>query len=187
MRRWTKLLALGVVVVLAIAAVAGVALRPRDPTHFAAGARVELANYNAPDPTGVPPTLAGGDAITRGQYLTRAADCVACHTAPRGKQFAGGRAFKLPFGTLYSPNITPDRETGIGGWSDEDFVRALHEGVGRDGRYLYPAFPYPSYTLMTRNDVLAIKAYLLSLKPVRPDVSFQSALSDAVLEPIVQP
>jgi len=98
MRRWTKLLALGVVVVLAIAAVAGVALRPRDPTHFAAGARVELANYNAPDPTGVPPTLAGGDAITRGQYLTRAADCVACHTAPRGKQFAGGRAFKLPFG-----------------------------------------------------------------------------------------
>jgi mono/diheme cytochrome c family protein len=167
MRRWTKLLALGVVVVLAIAAVAGVALRPRDPTHFAAGARVELANYNAPDPTGVPPTLAGGDAITRGQYLTRAADCVACHTAPRGKQFAGGRAFKLPFGTLYSPNITPDRETGIGGWSDEDFVRALHEGVGRDDRYLYPAFPYPSYTLMTRNDVLAIKAYLLSLKPVR--------------------
>ena len=105
--------------------------------------------------------------MARGDYLTRAADCVACHTAPGGKQFAGGRAFKLPFGTLYSPNITPDRETGIGDWSDEDFVRAMHEGVGRDGKYLYPAFPYPSYTLMTRNDVLTIKTYLFSLKPVR--------------------
>jgi mono/diheme cytochrome c family protein len=166
MSRWTKFLALAVVV-MAIATVAWVALRPRDPTHFAAGARVELANYNASDPTGVPPALAGADVATQGQYLTRAADCVACHTAPGGKQYAGGRAFKLPFGTLYSPNITPDKETGIGDWTDEDFVRALHEGVGRDGKYLYPAFPYPSYTLMTRSDVLAIKAYLFTLKPVR--------------------
>jgi mono/diheme cytochrome c family protein len=167
MKRWTKLLALGVVVVLAIVAVTWVVLRPRDPTHFAAGTRVELVDYKAADPTGVPPALAGADALTRGEYLTRAADCAACHTAPGGKQFAGGRAFKLPFGTLYSPNITPDKETGIGNWNDEDFVRTLHEGVGKDGKYLYPAFPYPSYTLMTRNDVLAIKAYLFSLKPVR--------------------
>jgi hypothetical protein len=65
----------------------------------------------------------------RGEYLTRAGDCVACHTAPHGKPFAGGRAFKLPFGTLYSPNITPDEETGIGDWSDDDFVRALHQGI----------------------------------------------------------
>jgi mono/diheme cytochrome c family protein len=164
MRHWAKLLALGVVLAVAIA---WVALRPRDPTHFAAGTQVDLANYEAPDPTGVPPALAGADAITRGQYLTRAADCVACHTASGGKKFAGGRAFKLPFGTLYSSNITPDRDTGIGDWSDEDFVRALHKGVGKDGKYLYPAFPYPSYTLLTRDDVLAIKGYLFTLKPVR--------------------
>jgi mono/diheme cytochrome c family protein len=115
--------------------------------------------------------------VARGEYLTRAADCVACHTAPGGKPFAGGMAFPLPFGSLYSTNITPDKDTGIGAWSDEDFVKALHEGVGRDGKHLYPAFPYTSYTLMTRSDVLAVKAYLFSLKPVRnrppaSDISF---------------
>jgi hypothetical protein len=78
-----------------------------------------------------------------GEYLTRAADCVACHTAPHGKPFAGGRAFKLPFGTIYSPNIRPDKQTGIGDWSDDDFVRALHEGISRDGEHLYPAFSLP--------------------------------------------
>jgi mono/diheme cytochrome c family protein len=162
-----KLLAFAIIVVAVVAGAGWFVLHARDPTEFAGGSRVVLPDYKGPDPTGVPAALAGADPLARGEYLTRAADCAACHTAPGGKQFAGGRAFKLPFGTLYSPNITPDRETGIGGWSDEDFVRALHEGVGRDGRYLYPAFPYPSYTLMTRNDVLAIKAYLLSLKPVR--------------------
>jgi mono/diheme cytochrome c family protein len=109
---------------------------------------------------------AQSDLVQRGEYLTRAADCVSCHTAPDGKQFAGSRAFKLPFGTLYSPNITPDANTGIGRWSDDDFVRAMHEGIGKQGQRLYPAFPYPSYTLLSRDDVLAIKAYLFSLKPV---------------------
>jgi mono/diheme cytochrome c family protein len=109
---------------------------------------------------------AQSDLVQRGEYLTRAADCVSCDTAPDGKQFARSRAFKLPFGTLYSPNITPDANTGIGQWSDDDFVRAMHEGIGKQGQRLYPAFPYPSYTLLSRDDVLAIKAYLLSLKPV---------------------
>lgn len=109
---------------------------------------------------------AQSDLVQRGEYLTRAADCVSCHTAPDGKQFAGSRAFKLPFGTLYSPNITPDANTGIGQWSDDDFVRAMHEGIGKEGQRLYPAFPYPSYTLLSRDDVLAIKAYLFSLKPI---------------------
>jgi mono/diheme cytochrome c family protein len=109
---------------------------------------------------------AQSDLVRRGEYLTRAADCVSCHTAPDGKQFAGSRAFKLPFGTLYSPNITPDANTGIGRWSDDDFVHAMHEGIGKEGQRLYPAFPYPSYTLLSRDDVLAIKAYLFSLKPV---------------------
>jgi mono/diheme cytochrome c family protein len=101
--------------------------------------------------------------IERGEYLTRAADCAACHDAPNGKPFAGGLPFKLPFGTIYSTNITADRETGIGSWSDDDFVRALHRGIAPGGHYLYPAFPYTSFTAMSRDDALAIKAYLFSL------------------------
>ena len=103
--------------------------------------------------------------LARGEYLTRAGDCAACHNAPNGKPFAGGLPFKLPFGTIYSSNITPDRETGIGNWSDDDFVRALHRGIAPGGRYLYPAFPYTSFTAMSRDDALAIKAYLFSLPP----------------------
>ena len=105
--------------------------------------------------------------VKRGEYLARAADCIACHTAPGGKPYAGGLPFKLPFNsTLYSPNITPDKSAGIGDWSDDDFVRAMHKGVGKDGTHYYPAFPYTNYTLMPREDVLAIKAYLFSLAPV---------------------
>jgi mono/diheme cytochrome c family protein len=103
--------------------------------------------------------------IARGEYLARAADCAACHSAPHDRPFTGGVAFKLPFGMIYSTNITPDRETGIGRWSDDDFVRALHRGVAPGGRYLYPAFPYTSFTAMRRDDALAIKAYLFSLPP----------------------
>ena len=178
MRLPRKLLALALVVlVLVIGAVGWLGLRPHGPTDFAGGARVELADYRGGDPTGAPPNVAGTDMVARGEYLTRAADCIACHTAPGGTPFAGGMAFPLPFGSLYSTNITPDKDTGIGAWSDEDFVKALHEGVGRDGKHLYPAFPYTSYTLMTRSDVLAVKAYLFSLKPVRnrppaSDISF---------------
>lgn len=105
--------------------------------------------------------------IAQGGYLADAADCVACHTAPGGAPYAGGRAFKLPFGTLYSPNITPDRETGIGEWTDGEFLRAVHDGIGRSGEQLYPAFPYTSYSRMSRADVLAVKAFLFSLSPVR--------------------
>ncbi len=104
--------------------------------------------------------------VARGAYLATAADCVACHTVPGQQRFTGGRAFSLPFGTLYSTNITPDTETGIGSWTDDDFVRALHEGIGKGGVHLYPAFPYASFTGMSREDALAIKAYLFSLPPV---------------------
>lgn len=109
---------------------------------------------------------ADADLISKGEYLTRAADCVACHVVPGGKEFAGGLEFKLPFGTLYSPNITPDKETGIGNWTDDEFVSALQKGVGKDGKHYYPAFPYTSYTMMPREDILAIKAYLFSLEPI---------------------
>ena len=109
----------------------------------------------------------GAALVAKGRYLATAADCIACHTVPGGKAFAGGRPFELPFGTMYSPNITPDPETGLGEWSDAEFVRALHDGVGRHGEDLYPAFPYTSYALLSTDDALAIKAYLATLAPVR--------------------
>src|SRR6204780_2833858 len=117
------------------------------------------------DPS-VPDVQSTAQLIARGEYLARGGDCAACHSQPGGKPFAGGVGFKLPFGTLFSTNITADRETGIGHWSDDDFVRALHRGVAKDGRNLYPAFPYTSYTAMTRDDAVAIKAYLFSLPTV---------------------
>lgn len=125
------------------------------------------------DSPGSAPALAGapGNAtpLQRGEYLTKAADCIACHTTPGGKPFAGGVAFKLPFGVIYSSNITADETTGIGRWSDQDFLRAMHEGIRADGKRLYPAFPYTSYTALSRDDVLAIKAYLFSLPKVQAE------------------
>jgi mono/diheme cytochrome c family protein len=115
---------------------------------------------------GVPAELRAADLVTRGRYLTQAADCEVCHTREGGKPFAGGRAFMTPFGVLYSPNITADAETGIGTWTDADFVRAVHKGIAKDDERLYPAFPYDSYTLIADDDVRAIKAYLFSLPPV---------------------
>jgi hypothetical protein len=85
---------------------------------------------------------------------------VVCHTSPGGQQYVGGLAIPLPFGTLYSTNITPDEATGIGDYRDEDFLNAVQRGFRRDGARLYPAMPYPSYTYMTDADALAIKAYL---------------------------
>jgi mono/diheme cytochrome c family protein len=117
-------------------------------------------------PTGVPAEFANASLVERGQYLTRAADCIACHTTEGGQPFAGGRAFVLPFGSLYSTNITPDKKTGIGDYTDADWLRAIRNGIARDGTRLYPAMPYASYTYMTDEDALAIKAYLFSLAPV---------------------
>jgi mono/diheme cytochrome c family protein len=105
-------------------------------------------------------------AIMRGRNLVRAGDCAACHTVDGGHPFAGGRAVPTPFGTIYSTNITPDLQTGIGTWSADDFYRAMHEGIARDGHRLYPAFPYPWYTNVTRADSDAIKAYLDTVTPV---------------------
>ena len=106
------------------------------------------------------------DRIERGRYLAVLADCAACHTAPGGQPFAGGLALQTPFGKLVAPNITPDRETGIGDWTDDEFVAAMHDGRGRGGTRLYPAMPYPAYTKMTRDDVLAIRSYLATVDPV---------------------
>ena len=167
------LVAVGVVAVLAAGVFAWIAFGP-GPLDFAGGRKVTLADYEGPSPAGVPADFASADPIARGQYLARAADCQACHTAKGGAPFAGGLAFRLPFGTLYSPNITPDRETGIGAWTDAQFLRALHEGIGPKAR-LYPAMPYAAYSLMTDADALAIRAYLASLPAVhrqRPALTF---------------
>lgn len=112
----------------------------------------------------------GHSSLERGRYLVKAGDCAACHTADNGKPFAGGRAVPTPFGVIYSTNITPDPDTGIGQWSEADLYRAMHSGIDRQGNHLYPAFPYPWYTKVTPGDVRDIKAYLGTLKPVRqPD------------------
>ncbi len=105
--------------------------------------------------------------IERGEYLARAGDCVACHSMPGGQQFAGGRPMPTPFGSLYTPNITADDETGIGQWSADDFYRMMHTGLSRDGTLMYPAMPFASYTKVTRADSDAIFAYLVSVPPVR--------------------
>ncbi len=107
------------------------------------------------------------ETIAQGKALTEAADCASCHTADPTKPFAGGKRIDTPFGAIYSPNLTPDRDTGIGAWSDEEFYRALRYGVRRDGSRYYPAFPYPSFTKMTRDDLLAIRGYLATLTPVQ--------------------
>ncbi len=100
--------------------------------------------------------------IARGEYLTKLGDCMACHTDTRngGAPFAGGLRIDTPFGALFVPNITPDKDTGIGNWSEDDFVTAMREGISPDGNYYYPVFPYNYYNRMSREDVLAIKAYL---------------------------
>ncbi|WP_284423467.1 MULTISPECIES: cytochrome c [unclassified Bradyrhizobium] len=106
----------------------------------------------------------------RGRALVTAGDCVACHTAPGGKPFAGGLALQTPFGAIMTPNITPDNATGIGSWTADDFARAMHEGRRPNGTRLYPAFPYTYYTKVTRADSDAIFAYLRSLDPVSNSV-----------------
>jgi mono/diheme cytochrome c family protein len=108
-------------------------------------------------------TAASADAVARGAYLVRVGNCIACHTERGGVAFAGGRAIDTPFGVVYSSNLTPDAATGIGAWSSADFWRALHNGRARDGRLLYPAFPYPNYTLVAREDSDAMYRYLRSL------------------------
>jgi mono/diheme cytochrome c family protein len=107
------------------------------------------------------------DTFARGKALAEAAGCASCHTADPSKPFAGGKRLDTLFGAIYSPNLTPDRETGLGAWSDEQFYRALRYGVAPNGSRYYPAFPYPNFTKMIRDDLLAIRAYLATLAPVQ--------------------
>ncbi len=117
-----------------------------------------LPAITATDPSGV---------VARGAYLARAGNCMACHTTRGGAAYAGGRAIDTPFGTVYSSNLTPDAATGIGSWNADHFWQALHNGKSKDGRLLYPAFPYTNYTRVTRADSDALYSYLRSLPPTR--------------------
>jgi mono/diheme cytochrome c family protein len=158
---------LAVVVLLIVAAVFAWKIFNPGPMAFVGGSNVALADYRGADPTGIPAALKNADVVRRGEYLARAADCMVCHTTRDGTKYAGGLAFPMPFGTLYSTNITPDKETGIGNYTDQDFLNAVQRGVRPDGAHLYPAMPVTSYTYMTDADALAIKAYLFSLPAVR--------------------
>lgn len=135
-----------------IAAAAFLALRPA-PEHAAPEAD-DGAGGN------------GESLVARGEYLARAGNCLGCHTVPGGAAGAGGLAMDTPFGTIYTSNLTPDPKTGLGDWTADDFWQALHDGRARDGRLLYPAFPYTSYTRVTRADADALWAWLRTLAPV---------------------
>ena len=170
--RWAVriLVPLAAVVIVAIALGTWI-IRGPGPLDFSGGTKVALADYRSTKPSGVPAALEKASLIERGEYLARAADCMVCHTKPGAQEFAGGLGFKLPFGTLYSTNITADKETGIGNYSDQDFLNAVQRGKRRDGAMLYPAMPYTSYTYTSDEDLLAVKAYLFSLPRVRAAVA----------------
>ena len=116
--------------------------------------------------TATAPAAGNENSVERGEYLVRAGGCFSCHTVPGGEPLAGGRALATPFGTFYSPNITPDRDTGIGRWTDAQFLQALRQGIRPDGTSYFPVFPYTSFTGIRDTDALAIKAYLFSLPAV---------------------
>ena len=105
--------------------------------------------------------------IARGSYLARAADCMPCHTSARDKAYAGGLRMNTPFGVMYSPNITPDRETGIGTWTFDEFKKALHSGIRADGKFLYPTMPFDAFTQISEDDLKALWSYFRSLPPIR--------------------
>src|SRR4051812_39204067 len=105
-------------------------------------------------------------AVSRGSYLAVLGDCAGCHTKAHAPLFSGGLPFQAQFGTVYSTNITPDKETGIGSWTADQFYRAVHEGIAADGHHLYPALPYVYFSRPTRRDTDDLFAFLRSLKPV---------------------
>jgi mono/diheme cytochrome c family protein len=128
---------------------------------FAWASRSAIDPVARPDPEGIDPAR-----VEQGARLAAVGNCIACHTVPGGQAFAGGLAVPTPFGTIHSTNITPDEATGIGNWSFEAFHRAMREGVDREGRHLYPAFPYDHYTLVSKQDNRALYAYLMTRQPV---------------------
>jgi mono/diheme cytochrome c family protein len=158
------------VILLLCWGLAGNAPAADTPTGDAAGDEqptAEATQSRSPLPPARPYGTLSRARVEYGRYLTLAGDCVACHTRDGGEPFAGGLGIDTPFGTLYTPNITPAKGYGIGDFSDQDFLRALQHGIRPDGQPYYPALPYPSYTKVSDDDLLAIKDYLFSLPPSR--------------------
>jgi mono/diheme cytochrome c family protein len=118
---------------------------------------------------GAPPQSFAREQVAKGAELAHLGNCLGCHTAEGGKAYAGGTPIKTPFGTIYGTNITPDPDTGIGRWSLAAFTRAMREGVDREGRHLYPAFPYDHFTKVTDEDIAALYAFLMTREPVREE------------------
>lgn len=138
------------------------------------------------DPVSTPTPPAGdAAAIARGAKLAAVGDCIVCHTAAGGKPFAGGLPLDTPFGTLYSTNITPDRETGIGAWSLDAFARAMRRGVSRDGHLLYPAFPYVHFTRMSDADIASVYAFMMSRDAVHADAPANRLIFPLNFRPLV--
>ena len=135
---------------------------------FLLGALVAWLNFRGEHAleAGAPTAPASSEVIARGAYLARAGNCMGCHTTTAGSAFAGGRGIDTPFGIVFASNITPDARTGIGSWSADEFWRSLHHGRSKDGRLLYPAFPYPSFTQVSREDSDALYAFLRSVPAV---------------------
>ncbi|MDD2547719.1 MAG: cytochrome c, partial [Burkholderiaceae bacterium] len=133
-----------------------------------AAAAVVVLNLRGEEALPASPVAVSSDPgqVARGEYLARVGNCMACHTVQGGAPLAGGRGIETPFGVVHSSNLTPDAATGIGRWSSAEFWRALHHGRSKDGRLLYPAFPYPNYTQVTREDSDAIYASLQQQTPV---------------------
>ena len=176
MKRWWRRGLLLLLLLLCVAALLGWRWFALERVHPADAAQRQAEAARLRDPA----------LIARGKYLASAGDCAACHTARGGPRYAGGRVLTTPFGELSAPNITPDAETGIGRWSFEDFWRALHLGRGRRGELLYPVFSYTAFTKITRDDALAIFAYLESLPPVRqpnraPALAFPYSVRSSLL------
>ena len=153
LRRLGRWAFIGAAVIL-VAGVAAATFAMKNLLSGKTGGSVEVASAPA-------------EVVARGRYLAEAADCAACHSAPDGAPFAGGLPMQTGFGTIYATNITPDPDDGLGRWSAEDFWRALHDGIRRDGQQLYPAMPYTSYRGMTRTDADAIYAYIMQLRPMK--------------------
>ncbi len=169
MRRPLPLFILALAAVLLFCVISQFTSKHREPRPSGASTPVAAPANSAGLEAGsaaAPASPASAALRARGAYLARASDCMACHTRRGGPAYAGGRSIATPFGELVSPNLTPDRQTGIGNWSADDFWRALHNGVSKDGRLLYPAFPYTNYTRMPREDADALFAYLQALPAV---------------------
>jgi mono/diheme cytochrome c family protein len=176
MRPVVRILASIAAIVVAAVALGVWIVRGPGALDFSGGTKVALQDYAAAKPTGVPAGLKKASLVERGKYLAQAADCMACHTRPGDKDYAGGVSFKLPFGTLYSTNITPDKDTGIGAWSDDEIKRALIEGVRPNhgklaGAPLAAIMPANFYKALLPEDLAAVVAYLRTVAPVRNEVA----------------